>query len=912
MWVSAIRVQDKDTWRKLSVVESTECPWKFWLVLVNPDWSKIKWPKGDPGPQWCPWPTWPYICSAGFNGDDIDFGRSDGGVVKLEDAKLCLQWPQWNPWPTGNGICCTQLNPDYTLTLQYTNGCSDTTWSIRWCQWEQWPTWNGICCTICNKTGKETTIELQYTNHTCFCFSVCDWQDWEGSGDVLWPASSVDWDVVAFDGASGKYIKDSGVNISDLARCCDIPTDNSELANGCGYTSCIWTLQACDLCGYAKTCEIPTDNCQLWNGCGYATCCYVNDSINSVTAYYITKDAQWNQFATYAELSAATTFYSWGQVRVPTKNDYTIVLDDENHDNATTRYLYNNGWEYQYTVNETALTQAQLDAINSGITCSKVSCYDNCMAQCCDIPTNNCQLSNGCGYTTCTGTVSSCSDIIDRLWYTPYNSTNPNGYTSCTGTLVPSDLNNYAKCCDIPDVSGFVEESCIATINGCCLTSGWDICIQGWWGANVYWDWSDGDCIIEGDTVMCAREYCFENFIVCSWATLRFCWDWVPVIKACCCIDNQWIIDLKGYDVCSNDYELIFGVWCVKRVANVPFCIPEITETWWLSGWGYAWNWWWPGESWCSSTCPGWSGAVCAGGGWWGRCSSSVAASAGGNATNCYWWNGWSWMYWWGWWYWYIKWWNGWNSWKSWPAWNGWNGYCCWWDGGSNTTNCDGRGGKWWDARYYGGNGWKWGWAAKWWDGWFGYYCKWWNGGDSCWGEWGKWGDSYWWCWWNWWAWWWWDYGNNWWDWWYWYIRGWNWWASRTQYANGNRMWGKWWDSRLQWGNWWNGTGSKALWGHWWSSVMWMYWIMLIWYSVLSCCITWYGWNWGNGWTGSCWAWTWWNWWDWADVMIVYKDSVISWCIENHWWKWWCTWWTTTVSWKDWKDGVCEIIHYAW
>lgn len=37
---------------------------------------------------------------------------------------------------------------------------------------------------------------------------------------------------------------------------------------------------------------------------------YVGDSINSVTAFYITKNAAGDQFATYAELAAATTFYS--------------------------------------------------------------------------------------------------------------------------------------------------------------------------------------------------------------------------------------------------------------------------------------------------------------------------------------------------------------------------------------------------------------------------------------------------------------------------------------------------------------------------------------------------------------------------------------------------------------------------
>lgn len=103
---------------------------------------------------------------------------------------------------------------------------------------------------------------------------------------------------------------------------------------------------------------------------------FVGDSINSVTAYYITKNAQGDQWATRAELFAATTFYSGWVVRVPTKNDYTIVLADENHDNATTRYIYNSGWEYQYTVNETAMTQAQLNALNSGITAGKVSIYD--------------------------------------------------------------------------------------------------------------------------------------------------------------------------------------------------------------------------------------------------------------------------------------------------------------------------------------------------------------------------------------------------------------------------------------------------------------------------------------------------------------------------------------------------------
>ena len=103
---------------------------------------------------------------------------------------------------------------------------------------------------------------------------------------------------------------------------------------------------------------------------------YIDDGINSVTAYYITKNAQGDQFATYAELAAATTFYSWWVERTPTRNDYTIVLDDETHNDEVTRYIYNNGWEYQYTINESPMTQAQLNALNSWITSAKVSQYD--------------------------------------------------------------------------------------------------------------------------------------------------------------------------------------------------------------------------------------------------------------------------------------------------------------------------------------------------------------------------------------------------------------------------------------------------------------------------------------------------------------------------------------------------------
>ena len=108
---------------------------------------------------------------------------------------------------------------------------------------------------------------------------------------------------------------------------------------------------------------------------------FVNSSINNVSAYYITKNAAGDPFETKAELTGATVFYSGGVVRVPTRNDYCVVLADESHKDAitgestTTRYIYAGQWEFQYVVNNTALTAEQLSAVNSGITSALVSSY---------------------------------------------------------------------------------------------------------------------------------------------------------------------------------------------------------------------------------------------------------------------------------------------------------------------------------------------------------------------------------------------------------------------------------------------------------------------------------------------------------------------------------------------------------
>ena len=103
---------------------------------------------------------------------------------------------------------------------------------------------------------------------------------------------------------------------------------------------------------------------------------FVNSSINSMAAYYITASASGNAFGDHARLISGPWYFQ-GELRTPTLNDYALVISDETHDNKSARYLYDGAqWAFQYTLNNTEFTQDQINAINSTITKSKVDDYD--------------------------------------------------------------------------------------------------------------------------------------------------------------------------------------------------------------------------------------------------------------------------------------------------------------------------------------------------------------------------------------------------------------------------------------------------------------------------------------------------------------------------------------------------------
>ena len=211
------------------------------------------------------------------------------------------------------------------------------------------------------------------------------------------PFASQEWVKQNFASLSTVYNKTQIDNIlcavnEEIKKTSDsIPTKTSQLSNDSGF------IDSTYLNDYAKTSYVDgKDNeikgsikdisevipSQATSSNQLADKAFVNSSINNYAAFYLTKNANGDAFGTYTELTSATKFWNAGVEKTPTKNDYLVVLEDETKTttlgvNPTTRYTYQGEWptgqfEFQYIVNNTALTQDQVDAINSGITKSIV------------------------------------------------------------------------------------------------------------------------------------------------------------------------------------------------------------------------------------------------------------------------------------------------------------------------------------------------------------------------------------------------------------------------------------------------------------------------------------------------------------------------------------------------------------
>jgi len=89
----------------------------------------------------------------------------------------------------------------------------------------------------------------------------------------------------------------------------------------------------------------------------YYTAAETDDAIDSLAAYYISSNAAGDAFPTYAALTNATVYYSGGEPRTPTRNDYAVVLADETNGGGEWRYIFavhspgdSGQWEAQYPI----------------------------------------------------------------------------------------------------------------------------------------------------------------------------------------------------------------------------------------------------------------------------------------------------------------------------------------------------------------------------------------------------------------------------------------------------------------------------------------------------------------------------------------------------------------------------------
>lgn len=100
---------------------------------------------------------------------------------------------------------------------------------------------------------------------------------------------------------------------------------------------------------------------------------FVTSAVTGMLSRYITTSSR-ESFVNKESLINGPWYHGITLVLTPNNNDYAIVLNDEDHSGLTSRYVYtSNAWVYQYSINNTPMTQSQINAINSGITTSIVS-----------------------------------------------------------------------------------------------------------------------------------------------------------------------------------------------------------------------------------------------------------------------------------------------------------------------------------------------------------------------------------------------------------------------------------------------------------------------------------------------------------------------------------------------------------
>ena len=195
--------------------------------------------------------------------DFILFSDSeDWNKIKKAQYKN-LKWEQWDPWTPGadgqDWAAATITVWSVTTWAAWSSATVVNSWTssaavldftipqgVAWTPWADWQDgadWAAATITIWTTTtlpawSSATVTNVWTSSAAVLNFGIPKWDSGTWSGDVSWPASSTDWDVVIFDWSTWKLIKDGSVALSTLSAWAWLwatsiqPWDNiSDLAN---------------------------------------------------------------------------------------------------------------------------------------------------------------------------------------------------------------------------------------------------------------------------------------------------------------------------------------------------------------------------------------------------------------------------------------------------------------------------------------------------------------------------------------------------------------------------------------------------------------------------------------------------------------------------------------------------------
>ena len=191
-----ILFSDSEDWNKLKKAQYSNLKWEPGTAATITVWSTTTW--------WA-WTSASVVNSGTTTNAVLDFTIPKGDT-----------WATWSAATITVGSTTTG-NPGTSASVNNSWTSSAAVFNFTIPQWATGATWNWISSITSSKSWKITTVTITETNSTVDTFQISDWADGTGSGDVNWPASSVNWDVVVFDWTTWKLIKDGSVALSTLS-----------------------------------------------------------------------------------------------------------------------------------------------------------------------------------------------------------------------------------------------------------------------------------------------------------------------------------------------------------------------------------------------------------------------------------------------------------------------------------------------------------------------------------------------------------------------------------------------------------------------------------------------------------------------------------------------------------------------